>query len=107
MGGGDRNLYDPCSKMREPAQIFARIENNFLWADLWVLKGALTGLPNAFDNNLRYFRRYLKTNSSENLYFMRATARFVIPAILKWRFSKPERARTTHYAPRLSVQRRL
>jgi hypothetical protein len=32
-----------------------QIENKFLWADLWVLKGALTGLPTAFDNNLRYF----------------------------------------------------
>ena len=32
-----------------------QIENNFLWATSWVLKGALTGLSTAFDNNLRYF----------------------------------------------------
>jgi hypothetical protein len=57
-----------------------QIENNFLWTTSWVLKGALTGLPTAFDNNLRYFRRYLKINTSENLFSMRFTALFVIPA---------------------------
>jgi hypothetical protein len=57
-----------------------QIENNFLWAASWVLKGALPGLPTAFDNNLRYFWRHLKINVSENLYSMRVTARFVTPA---------------------------
>jgi hypothetical protein len=42
--------------MRALAQIFARANPKpFLWTTSWVLKGALTGLPTAFDNNLRYF----------------------------------------------------
>jgi hypothetical protein len=78
-----------------------QIENNFLWADLWVLKGALIGLPNAFDNNLRYFWRYLKINSSESLYSMRATARFVIPA------SAPVDTKSTVHRPFFNASEHL
>ena len=75
-----------------------QIGNNFLWATSWVLKGALTGLSTAFDNNLRYFWRYLKINSSENPYFMRATARFVIPASAPIRWG-PDRTHGLQIVP--------
>jgi len=80
VGGG--NLYGPWPEVRALAQILCvQIENIFYGQSAsWALKGASIDLPTAFNNNLRYFWRYLKINSSENLCSMRVTARFVIPA---------------------------